>query len=214
MSNEIYNTTDTITPMISFHKSVVVDGGIVAKSASLGNEKCKFVVNDDGIYVIVPSRFDDTGNLSTINYRRYNLGAMIEAIQELNRRTAWMETDMSFNESLKAIDNIKDTTTNIGAFYNNTTDLLPGLKQTISHGSHFMLINANNDAMRFYEITDAYKGILNIDPLLVPGSEYCRNISIIMDGDEGYADSYISPQILNKTDNSFNILVLDIVKNG
>ena len=210
----MYSTTDTITPMISFHKSVVVNGGIVAKSASLGNERCKFVVNENGIYIVVPSKFDDTGNLSEINYRRYDLGAMIEAIQELNRRTAWMETDMSLNESLKAIDNIEDTTTNTGAFYNDTTDLLPGLKQTISRGSHFMLINANNEAIRFYEITDTYKGILNVDPLLVSGSEYCRNISIIMDGNGDYSDKYISPQILNKTDNSFNILALDIVKDG
>ena len=136
MSVDPYATVDTITPKISLHKPVIVNGGIVAKSASLGNESCKFVVNDDGIYIVIPSNFDNTGDhLSEINHRTYNLGAMIEAIQELNRRTAWMETDMSLAESLKSIDNIEDNTTNTGAFYNNTIDLLPGLKQTISHGN-------------------------------------------------------------------------------
>ena len=207
----MYSTTDTITPKISLHKPVVVNGGIVAKSASLGNEKCKFVVNEDGIYVVIPSKFDNTGNISAINYRKYNLGAMIEAIQELNRRTAWMETDMSLAESLKSIDNIEDNTTNTGAFYNDTPDLLPGLKQTISHGNRFMLINPNNEAIRFYEITDTYKGILNCGPLLTSGSDHHRHIKDIMNEDNVHTNSYISPRILNKTDNSFDILVLDTV---
>ncbi len=215
MSADPYVTVDMITPKISLHKPVIVNGGIVAKSASLGNESCKFVVNNNGIYIVIPSKFDDTGNLSVINHRTYNLGAMIEAVQELNRRTAWMETDMSLADSLKYIDNIGDNTTNTGAFYNNTTDLLPGLKQTISHGNHFMLINTNDEAIRFYEITDRYKDILNCGPLLASGPDHYRHINeIIKNDNHPYTGKYISPQILNKTDNSFNILVLDIINDG
>lgn len=211
MSN-IYETTDNITPMVSFHKSVTVNGGIIANSASLGNSQCKLVVNNDGIYIVVPSKFDNNGSVSETNYRQYNLGAMVEAIQELNRRTAWMETDMTFSESLNGTDVIKDTTMNSGAMYNDRTDLLPGLKLTVPDGNHFALINTNGEAIRFYQTTNADTAAITSEPLLTTSNNgSLSKLNTIMENDKEYTSKYISPRILNKTDNSFELLVLDIV---
>ena len=217
----IYASTDGIAPAISFHRSVVVDGGVVARSASLGNSQCKLVVNDDGVYIVLPTNFDSEGNVSDTEYRTYNLGAMVEAIQELNRRTAWMDPDITFGESLNGTDIPENTAINPGARYHTTTDRLPGLKRTVEDGNRFILVNTSGDAIRFYKIPykDDYTSLLapEASDLLNPDDTDDKRLalmSVLMNGDTEYTDRYISPRILNKTDGSFNILVLDTVDAG
>lgn len=223
MSN-IYTPTDGITPMVSFHKSVTIDGGIVAKTASLGNSQYKLTVKEDGIYITVPCNFGDEGKLSATHYKAYNLGAMIEAIQELNRRTAWMEPEMTFGESLIGTDIPDNTAINPGAIHSATGDYLPGLKRTVPDGNNFKLVDTNGNAIRFYQLTDE-----NLNAILSPADQLVNpelidpsntndtrpnTIRTIMADDEDYANIYISPRILNDTSDSFELLVLDTVEDG
>ena len=53
----------------------------------------------------------------------YNLGAIIEAIQELNRRTMFMDTDMSFNSAMSYNDYSAENTP--GSAYGTVIDGLP-----------------------------------------------------------------------------------------
>lgn len=223
MSN-IYTPTDGITPMVSFHKSVTIDGGIIAKTASLGNSQYKLTVKEDGIYITVPCNFGDEGKLSATHYKAYNLGAMIEAIQELNRRTAWMEPEMTFGESLIGTDIPDNTAINPGAIHSATGDYLPGLKRTVPDGNNFKLVDTNGNAIRFYQITDEIlTAILSptdqsvnpelIDPLNTADTRL-DTIRTIMTNDIDYANTYISPRILNDTNDSFELLVLDTVEDS
>ena len=60
----------------------------------------------------------------------YNLGAIIEAIQELNRRTMFMDTNMSFSGAI----HYGDVTTDVnGAEHETIPDGLPGASDTNLH---------------------------------------------------------------------------------
>ena len=60
----------------------------------------------------------------------YNLGAIIEAIQELNRRTMFMDTNMSFAGAIHYGDVTTDV---IGAEHETAADGLPGASNTNLH---------------------------------------------------------------------------------
>ena len=116
-----------ITPMISLNKSVTVDGGLIAKSLAIGGEKNRLVVREDGVYIGCPCKFDDDGApMEEEQLRYYSLHSVIEAIQELNRRTAWMENDLGVSESFALTDQSGDN--NVNTYHSTTKDLLPGLK--------------------------------------------------------------------------------------
>lgn len=63
-------------------------------------------------------------SLKVASKMTYNLGAIIEAIQELNRRTMFMDIDMSFNGAMSYGDYVSDIVT-AGA-YGHVLDGLPG----------------------------------------------------------------------------------------
>lgn len=126
-----------IKPVIAFAGSINVDGGVVSDIAVLGNEKYQLIVRPEGIFARMPCNYDDNGDYIKTSIRReYNIGALIEAIQEINRRTAWMETDMDLSASLKGTDVLKDEQgndiDNPGPSYDHIgDDLLPALKDPL-----------------------------------------------------------------------------------
>lgn len=64
-----------------------------------------------------------SAEITVLSVKRYKLGAIIEAIQELNRRTMFMDTDMSFANGISYGD---VNNTNIpGANYEDLADGLP-----------------------------------------------------------------------------------------
>ena len=116
-----------ITPMIALTRSVTVDGGLIAKSLAIGNDRYRLVVKEGGVYIGCPCMFNDEGApLEKEELRYYSLHSVIEAIQELNRRTAWMENDMGVSESFALTDQLG--TGNVNTYYSTTKDLLPGLR--------------------------------------------------------------------------------------
>ena len=116
-----------ITPMIALNRSVTVDGGLIAKCLAIGEGNNKLVVKEKGVYVGCPCRFDDEGKpMEEERLRYYSLHSVIEAIQELNRRTAWMENDMGVSESFALTDQLG--TGNVNTYHSTTKDLLPGLR--------------------------------------------------------------------------------------
>lgn len=95
------------------HAVVVADGGLGVKAALTGE-----------------ARLTVTGEMT------YNLGAIIEAIQELNRRTMFMDTDMSFNGAMSyndynPVDSESDT-----MHYGHVFDGLPAATDS-SLGQHY-----------------------------------------------------------------------------
>jgi hypothetical protein len=74
------------------------------------------------------------GGLNVGGTMTYNLGAIIEAIQELNRRTMFMDIDMSFNGAMSYGDYVSDIVT-AGA-YGKVLDGLPGATDA-DHGKHY-----------------------------------------------------------------------------
>ena len=73
-------------------------------------------------------------SLKVTDQMTYNLGAIIEAIQELNRRTMFMDIDMSFNGAMSYGDYVSGTVT-AGA-YGKINDGLPGATD-IDTGKHY-----------------------------------------------------------------------------
>ena len=67
---------------------------------------------------------DDVGAPTT---RTYNLAAIIEAIQELNRRTMFMDTDAPFLSGVYFADDTTDTLVS-AAIHQGTQDYLPGAR--------------------------------------------------------------------------------------
>lgn len=68
--------------------------------------------------------FDQNFNrINTVSTQVYTLGAIIEAIQELNRRTMFMDTDMSFHNAVLYQDTVNGVN---GASAENKDDGLPG----------------------------------------------------------------------------------------
>ena len=116
-----------IIPEIALHKSVTVNGGLIAKKMAIGEGNNRLVVKEDGVYIGCPCKFDDDGApMEKEQLRYYSLHAVIEAIQELNRRTAWMENDLGVSESFASTDQVGDNT--VDTYHSNTKDLLPGLR--------------------------------------------------------------------------------------
>lgn len=73
----------------------------------------KYTKKDDAI----------SAEITVPSVKRYNLGAIIEAIQELNRRTMFMDTDMSFQSGVEYNDTHENTVP--GALHTKTDDGLP-----------------------------------------------------------------------------------------
>ena len=115
-----------ITPEIALHKSVTVNGGLIAKKMAIGEGNNRLVVKEDGVYIGCPCKFNDEGAPVKEEIRYYSLHAVIEAIQELNRRTAWMDNDMGISESIALTDQLGDN--NVDTYHSTTKDLLPGLR--------------------------------------------------------------------------------------
>ena len=143
MYDDIYGSVenDLITPKIAFGKSIVIDGGIKSDIAVLGNDTYKLIVRTEGIFARMPCNYNDEGEfLEEPEIREYNLAAIIEAIQEINRRTAWMETDMSLFDSLEYTDVLYDKDNNKtidqdGPLYDTLPDLLPALKDPLVYSA-------------------------------------------------------------------------------
>ncbi len=75
------------------------------------------ITNNDIQFTIKPNA-DDTDS------HTYNLGAIIEAIQELNRRTAFIDSTMTFDEAKNHFD-VNDGDSVTGASYQKIDDGLP-----------------------------------------------------------------------------------------
>ncbi len=173
--SDIYGSVenDLVKPAIAFADSINVDGGVVSNIAVLGNERYRLIVRPEGIFARMPCRYDKDGFLlDEPVIREYNLAAIVEAIQEINRRTAWMETDMSLFDSLEYTDVLRDNDGEIidqfGPLYDTLTDLLPALKDPIIYT--ITLVDQNGTLIN-YPI-DMSKAINNIlDDMINNGIE-------------------------------------------
>ena len=74
------------------------------------------------------------GGFEVTDKMTYNLGAIIEAIQELNRRTMFMDIDMSFNGAMSYGDYVSGNVKS-GA-YGKVLDGLPGATD-VNTGKHY-----------------------------------------------------------------------------
>lgn len=113
------NKTVTISPgkVTETNKNATdVDGNINSIHITSGNKSTSIAIsNNDILFTIKPDDNSDS--------RTYNLGAIIEAIQELNRRTAFIDSTMNFHEAKTYLDT-NDSIVE-GAMYQGLDDELP-----------------------------------------------------------------------------------------
>ena len=93
--------------------------GIYDKNGTVVYASHAVVTHTDGLAV-----GEKKNDLSVTSTMTYNLGAIIEAIQELNRRTMFMDTDMSFNGAMSYGDYQADKVGDV-IHYGHILDGLP-----------------------------------------------------------------------------------------
>lgn len=96
--------------------ATIPDTSINNMQITSGNSETSIVISNKDIqFTINPN--------SDTNSHTYTLGAIIEAIQELNRRTAFIDSTMTFADAKNHFDVNSDTVD--GAFYQGLDDELP-----------------------------------------------------------------------------------------
>ncbi len=150
--------------------NVCVKGHVTAPRCKLGSKTCNIEIahiNDDEdepleMYVTLPIKYNTSTNIS--GYQRYAMRSIIEAIQELNRRTATFGCNLTMEV---ATDDLDTAENDIKMFYcDQEEDGLPAASKADVNKLRLRLIVINDDNGETKTISDN-AGIYAVEDLLL-----------------------------------------------